>query len=135
MQLARTALAAFAWLFIGLLAVQVFLAGVGLFGAGSISLHRDFGYLISMAPLLILGAAAIARAGRLVGLSALLLVLTFVQTSLPYLRDGMPFVAALHPVNAIALLWLTATIARRATSLARATPAPESGTAPATRTV
>lgn len=130
MQIARTALAALAWLFIGLLTIQVFLAGVGLFGAGSMSTHVDFGYTISLVPLLLLITAAVGRAGRLIGLSALLLLLAVVQTTLPLLRDGVPFIAALHPVNALALFWLTATIARRATELARAPrPAVEAATA------
>jgi hypothetical protein len=130
MHLARNALAALAWLFIALLTIQVFLAGVGLFGAGRMSTHVDFGYTISGVPLLLLIAATVGRAGRLIGMSAVLLVLAFVQTSLPYFRDDLPFIAALHPVNALALFWLTATIARRATELARA-PHAEAEAAPA----
>lgn len=124
MYLARTALAALAWLFIALITIQVFLAGVGLFGAGSMSTHADFGYTIALVPLLLLVAAVVGRAGRLIGLSAILLVLAAVQTTLPLLRDDVPYVAALHPVNALVLFWLTATIARRATELARS-PRPE----------
>jgi len=119
MQIARAALPILAWGFLGLLAIQVFLAGLGLFGAGSMAGHRDFGYLLSLLPLFLVVAAAIARAGRLVWLSGALLVLTFVQTLLPLLRDDLPYVAALHPVNALVLVVLTATIGRRAMELAR----------------
>lgn len=127
MQTSRTAFAVIAWGFLGLLAIQVFLAGIGLFGAGTMQGHREFGYLVGLAPVIVLIAAAVARAGRLIGLSAALLVLAFVQTSLPYFKDDAPFVAALHPVNALALFWLTLTIAHRATALARsARPGPSS---------
>lgn len=120
MQLARAVLPILAWGFLGLLAIQVFLAGVGLFGAGTMAGHRDFGYLLSLLPLLLVIAAAVARARRLVWLSGGLLILGFLQTLLPLLRDDLPLIAALHPVNALVLFGLTATIARRATEMARA---------------
>lgn len=120
MQLARAVLPILAWGFLGLLAIQVFLAGVGLFGAGTMAGHRDFGYLLSLLPLLLVIAAAVARARRLVWLSGGLLILSFLQTLLPLLRDDLPLIAALHPVNALVLFGLTATIAGRATEMARA---------------
>ena len=119
MHIARTIFAGLAWFFIALLLLQVFLAGMGLFGATDMSLHREFGYLISLVPLLMTVVAAVGRTGRLTLLSAGLMVLAFVQTSLPYARDDIPVIAALHPVNALLLFWLALTIARRATILAR----------------
>ncbi len=119
MRLARTILPYLAWAFIGLLVVQVFLAGIGIFGAGSFQTHVDVGYTISVVPVLLVIAAAVGRTGRLISMSAALLVLAIVQTVLPLLRADLPFIAALHPVNALALFWLTLTIARRATELAR----------------
>ncbi len=119
MRLARTILPYLAWAFIGLLVVQVFLAGIGIFGAGSFQTHVDVGYTISVVPVLLVIAAAVGRTGRLIWMSAALLVLAIVQTVLPLLRADLPFIAALHPVNALALFWLTLTIARRATELAR----------------
>lgn len=132
MQIARAALPILAWAFLGLLAIQVFLAGVGLFGAGTMAGHRDFGYLLSLVPLLVVIAAAVARSGQLVWLSGALLVLTFVQTLLPLLREDLPLVAALHPVNALVLVGLTATIARRARTAARTEPSEASEADPAT---
>jgi hypothetical protein len=120
MQLARAALPVLGWGFLGLIAIQVFLAGIGLFGAGTMAGHRDFGYLLSVLPVLLVIAAAVARARQLVWLSGALLVLTFVQTLLPLLKSDLPYIAALHPVNALVLAALTATLARRATGLARA---------------
>jgi hypothetical protein len=49
---------------------------------------------------------------RLIGLSALLLVLTIVQGLLPSLRTEVPWLAALHPVNALVLMGVTAAIGR-----------------------
>ena len=49
---------------------------------------------------------------RLIGFSALLFVLTVVQILLPGLRDSVSWVAALHPVNAVALGGVTSICAR-----------------------
>lgn len=119
MRVSRVVFAALAWLFVGLVVLQVFYAGVGLLGGGTMTQHREFGYLVSMVPLLVLIAAAIGRAGQLTLISAGLLVITIVQTILPLARDELPFVAALHPVNALAIFWLGLLVARRATALAR----------------
>ena len=117
----RTIFAIVAWIFVGAVVVQVFLAGIGLFGAGSMSLHREFGYYVPMVALFVLIAAAVARSGsRLIGAAGVLLVISIIQTSLPYLKEDVPFVAALHPVNALAIAWLGLLIANRATALARA---------------
>jgi hypothetical protein len=119
MSLSRAALAAVAWIFVVMVVVQVFLAGIGLFGSGDMGAHVEFGYLVVMMPILVLIAAAVARAGRLAWISVGLVVLGIVQSILPWFRDTVPFVAALHPVNALALFWLGLFVARRATGLAR----------------
>jgi len=119
MSIARTAVAVIAWIFVAMVVIQVFLAGMGLLGGAGMGTHVDFGYLLSMVPLGMVLAAAIARAGRLAWYGAGLLALTVVQTVLPMFRDSVPFVAALHPVNALAIFWLGLAIARRATALAR----------------
>ncbi len=121
MQLARTTFAALAWLYVALVAFQVFLAGAGVFGAASFNYHIEVGYIAAyLGPLILLVSAVVARGGGTVGLAGLLLVLGIVQSILPWLRDGAPYVAALHPVNALLIAFLALTIARRATALARA---------------
>lgn len=46
---ARTAFAVVAWLFVACVAVQVYLAGMGVFvGPQNFLTHRDFGYLSGM---------------------------------------------------------------------------------------
>lgn len=128
MHVSRLVFAALAWLFVGLVVLQVFYAGVGLLGGGTMDQHREFGYLVSMVPLLLIIAATVARAGQLALHGAGLMAISFVQTILPLLSDDLPYVAALHPVNALAIFWVGLLIARRATTLARergeATPEP-----------
>lgn len=91
--------------------VQVFLAGAALLqlgGHGDFRTHIDFGYTaVGLAALAVLVTAALARVGRRrIGISVLLLVLYIVQTSLPYARQDIPAIAALHPVNAMILFTL-----------------------------
>jgi len=52
-------------------------------------------------------------------LSGLLILLVGVQPFLPAMRDDLPFVAALHPVNALAIFAVGLVIALRSTTLAR----------------
>lgn len=105
-----------AWLFVVALLVQVFLAGLAIFGAtDGFALHVEFGYtvigLLTLAVLLTAVAGGLPRME--IGLSLLLLVLYVVQTTLPSARASAPIIAALHPVNAIALFALGIIIARR----------------------
>ncbi|HVM24127.1 MAG TPA: DUF6220 domain-containing protein [Candidatus Limnocylindrales bacterium] len=120
MHVARLAFAGLAWVLVGLIVLQVFWVGMALFAGGGFALHRDFGYLVSGVPLLVLGAAFFARPGsRILGLVAGLFVITFLQTVLPVLRADLPIVAALHPPTALLIFWLSLVVARRATALAR----------------
>jgi hypothetical protein len=120
---ARLAFAGAAWIVIAALIVQVFLAGVGLFVTSddSFALHREVGFLLSLIPILVLALAFAARAPRgTVWFAAALAVAAFVQSILPSLRDSLPLIAALHPVNAVLIVGLSWTVAGRATGLARA---------------
>ena len=120
MQIWRYLFAAVAGVFVVGVVVQVFLAGVGLFGAGDMVGHVNFGYLLSIVPFLSLLLAWPARVGgRTAALCAGLLVATQVQTFLPLLRDDAPLVAAVHPVNALLLFGLGSIVARRGMALAR----------------
>jgi hypothetical protein len=111
--------AAAAVIFVVAILLQVFFAGtaiVNLGGSGDFSTHREFGYTwIGLAALAVLLTAFAARRPRAeVGIAAGLLVLYIVQTILPNLRTSAPWVAALHPVNALVLFGLAAWYARRA---------------------
>jgi hypothetical protein len=111
-----------AWVVLAGLLLQFYWAGMALFGATSFEFHRTWGYLLAIPILLLLVLAFAGRLGRrLIGLSALLVVLTVVQVMLPSLRFSLPFVAALHVVNSLALLGVSGAIARqgRVEALAR----------------
>jgi hypothetical protein len=101
------------WLVVGGLVVEFYLAGAALFGATTFQPHRALGVALAAAILLLLVMALIARPGRrVVGLAAVLTALTIVQVLLPSLSTGLPWVAALHVVNAVALASVTVGIAR-----------------------
>jgi len=117
----RIAFALVAWLFVIAVVVQVFLAGVGLFvpGFDTFSYHREFGWLLQLGPLPLLLLAWAAGPGRsTVWLAATLVVLVPIQPLLAWARLDLPFLAALHPVNAVAIFWVGVTVARRATAMA-----------------
>ncbi|HET7520322.1 MAG TPA: DUF6220 domain-containing protein [Candidatus Limnocylindria bacterium] len=127
MQTARYLFAASAVLFVLGVVAQIFIAGFGLPGLGGQGMrtHVDFGYTLSLVPIVPLVLAWPAKAGRgTILMCAALLVLTFVQTLLPLARNGTPWVSALHPVNAFLVLGLGISVARRAVALARTAPAP-----------
>lgn len=119
----RYVFAGLAWAFVVGVVVQVFLAGVGLFGVSGMDLHVGFGYFIVYLPLLMLIATLAARPDRrTVWLTVALFVFgSVIQPTLPFLRTVSPFIAALHPPNALLVFSLAAVVARRSLALARPT--------------
>jgi uncharacterized membrane protein YkvI len=107
-----------AWLFVASIVVQVFLIGAAmreLGGSSNFSDHINFGYAIGLLALAVVVTAVIARAGRnAIATSLGLLVLYVVQTVLPAFSGSMPWVSALHPVNALVLFAIAIWYARRA---------------------
>ena len=98
--------------------LQVYLATAPLFGVGvTFRPHRVLGSALAILVILLL---VLAVAGRLerqwIRLSILLVLLTIVQVILPSLRGRISWIAALHAVNALALIRISATIARPRTS-------------------
>ena len=129
----RVGFAVVAWLFVAAVVYQVFLAGVGLFvpGVDKFADHRAFGWMLHLAPLLVLLFAWGAHPGRgTMWLSGLLLLLVGIQPFLPSMRTDTPYAAALHPVNALAIFGVGLVIAMRALALARQ-PSPIEANAPA----
>jgi hypothetical protein len=121
MSAVRFAFAAVAWLFLACVVVQFFLAGLGVFaGAENFEVHRQFGYLFGWLTVIMIVLAAVGRLGRRwIGLSALLLVLFGMQSVFVVLRDSLPAVAALHPVNAVAIFFIAQHVARGSRALLR----------------
>jgi hypothetical protein len=106
--------------------VQIFLAGLGIFGArpdegesvtqdkfeDEMSVHGDVGWFLFLGTLLLLIVILIAWTGpRSIGATFLLAVLAFIQMALP---SGGDAVAALHPVNAVVILALALFLTWRA---------------------
>lgn len=118
---AQYAFVALAWAFVAGLVLQVFFIGLGLFaGSRNTDLHVTFGWILHLWPILILAAAALARAGRTRILQATALAVTvFIVPILVTLRADSPVVAAFHPVGALLAFWLAIVVARSATSLVR----------------
>jgi len=113
-----------AWLVVGGIALQFYLAGAALFAGATFQPHRMLGNALGVAILLLLIVVLIARPGRrAVGMAATLTALTIVQVVLPSLRTGLPWVAALHVVNALVIASLAVSLAR-----ASSTHAPETRT-------
>ena len=108
-----------ALVFVAAIVVQVVLAGMAianLGGSGDFSTHIDFGYTwVGLASLAVLVTALIARMPRRdVLITVGMLVLYIVQTLLPAARSSIPFVAALHPLNAMLLFLIATWYARHA---------------------
>jgi len=112
----RSAYVVVAWLFVIAVLSQIFLAGLSLFAsAANWKVRQEFGYGIGFLALLLMVLAFLGRIPRAIGLwLALLLVVYAIQPILPNLRRDMPWVAALHPLNALAVFWIALTHARRA---------------------
>ncbi len=118
---ARYAYFALAWGFLAGVVVQVFFIGLALFaGSNNLALHVNLGWILHLVPILILVAAALARAGRQqILLAAALAVIVFIVPILVSLRESAPVVAALHPVGAMLAFWVAVFVARGASQLMR----------------
>lgn len=123
---AQYAYVALAWAYVAMIIVQVFLIGLALFASSDIrEVHAAFGWaVLHLFPILILIAAALARAGRTRILqAAALVVLIFFVPILATLRTDAPVAAAFHPVGAVLGFWLATVVGRGATRLLRGTDA------------
>lgn len=113
---AQSAYALCAWLFAGGIIVQVFLAGLAvLVDVGRWGDHRAFGSVLFLLPPMLLVTALAGRLPRrVVGLTALAILLFIVQFALVSVPAGTEIgvIRALHPVNALALFWLALHLAR-----------------------
>ena len=106
----------YAWLILAAVIVQFFLAGLGVFaGASNFQIHAAFGDILFLVMVLGLVPAFAARLPwRTIGLTALLPVLVILQSVLiTAWRSSLPVVAALHPVNGLAIFALAGFLALR----------------------
>ena len=118
---ARYVFIAIVWIYVAAILFQVFLAGIGLFGAAKdFEPHAGLGWILHLVPVLLLIVAAVARVGSsLLRWTAALLVVQFVQPILATLRNDAPVAAAFHPVLALVIFWLALTIGLKAWRLVR----------------
>jgi len=103
---------------------QPFLIGLVLFGAvDSADLHTIVGYSLFEfgVPALLITALLARLPKREMLFTLLLMVDIFVQILLVNLRDTSSVLAALHPLNAFALLLIAITVVRRDRALLRHT--------------
>ena len=109
-----TAYSGLGWLIVALGVLQFFLVGLGFFGGEGFQAHTDVGWgLHSLTVLVVLLAILGPRTRRDIVLALALFVMATVQTALPGLRDDAGWLAAFHPVLALAVLGLAAEIGRR----------------------
>lgn len=109
-----------AWVFLAGLLIEFYLVGAAIFGAGvSFAPHRMLGSALVILAILFPVLALVGRLGRsLIGFSLLLALLTIIQVMLPSLRVNVPWLAALHPVNALALMGVSAMLRRQGRTVA-----------------
>lgn len=125
-----------AWIYGICVPLQVFFAGLGVFKAnvaGNLlesyrpyyGLHVNFGYLLGLLSLVILILSLLARVpSRIWRTTGLLFLLNVLQSTLIYSAKDTPVVGALHPVNALAIFWVSIQLIRSLTNFEMQ---PESG--------
>ena len=91
------------WLFLLAVAIQFFLAGLGVLGGGNIDLHRQWGfYALHLIPILMFVAALLGRmGGRIIGSTAALFALVFIQPIFTQQSLNPRWLRSLHVVNAL----------------------------------
>jgi hypothetical protein len=119
---------AYQWLALLIVAggvVQFLLAGAGVFGAESFDSHESFGWILHTAAILVvIGAIVGPRTRRAIGMAVVFFVVFTIQVILPGTQDDSPWLAAFHPVLALAVLGLASNIGMPALSRRRGASAP-----------
>ena len=105
--------------------VQFFLAGVGVFGADSFDAHEGLGWMLHTAAIVVVIAAIVGpRTKRAIVTSIVFLAVFTLQVMLPGMQADSPWLAAFHPLLALAVLGLAVHIGMPALSRRRAASAP-----------
>jgi hypothetical protein len=106
-------------LYAGAVFVQVFLAGLFLFAGVTIEAHRTFAHLFGLLSIVqIITAFAGQLPGSMKKATFAQFGLLILQGALILLRGVSPVFAALHPMNAIVISWVSVIIARRSLAFA-----------------
>jgi hypothetical protein len=124
----NAATAVYHWVALLILAggvVQFLLAGAGVFGAQSFEAHEGLGWMLHTAAILVVIAAIVGpRTRQAIVISIVFFVVFTIQAMLPGVSDDAPWVAAFHPVLALAVLGFAAHIGMPAISRRRGASAP-----------
>lgn len=92
--------------------VQIALIGMAYFGALSPEIHGTSGLLLTVAALLALIAAVVAKlGGRAIGFSALVFVLLASQGFFIHTPSLAPMVRGLHPIMGLAAMFIARSLA------------------------
>ena len=118
-RVARYIYVAVAWVAIAGFLGNIYLAGMAVFVNRSYwDIHTEFGYAVGwIVPIFILLGLLAWIPRRLTAWLAALLLYYIFHTILPLLQENLGWIAALHPVSAVLLVWLGLTHARRAGAL------------------
>ena len=124
MDVARKVFVWLAWLFLFAVAIQFFLAGLGVLGGESLEAHRQWGFIVlHLIPILMFIAAIAGRMGRTVlGLTAALFLLVFLQPLFASPELDPRWLRSLHVLNALFIFALGYHLAQRATRTFRSKP-------------
>jgi uncharacterized membrane protein len=120
MRVARYSYVALAWAFVGAIALQVLLIGLGLFANSEFrTLHVNVGWILHVVPLVVVVASAAAGAGRRrILLATAMALLIWLVPILAAVRSSAPILGAFHPLAAMVAFSLAIVVARGATNLA-----------------
>ena len=112
--IARNLHTVIACVFVAGLVLQVWLAGLGVFQSPTMfDTHRNVGYTLSLFSIVLLVLGLLGSMGRRTAiLAAAIFGLFILQSILVVMRDSIPAVAALHPVNGFLILFLAIVLAR-----------------------
>ena len=120
MDVARKVFVWLAWLFLFAVAIQFFLAGLGVLGGESLEAHRQWGFIVlHLIPILMFIAAITGRMGRTVlGLTAALFLLVFLQPLFASPELDPRWLRSLHVLNALFIFTLGFHLAQRSRKVA-----------------
>ena len=109
-----------AWVFVACVAIQIYLAGVGVFQTGDFGVHRGFA-IFGLLAIVMFVVGLVARAPRwVVGSTALIFGLFMLQSVFVAMRESTPAVAALHPLNGFLIGLISVVLAWRTRDWLRA---------------
>ena len=109
-----TAYSGLGWLIVLLGVVQFLLVGLTLFNGDSIDAHKGLGWGVHTLTIVVLVFAVLGpRTRQDIVLGVALVVVATIQATLPSLREDAGWLAAFHPVLALAVMGIAAQVGRR----------------------